>query len=241
MRLTRRARSLLASSLLATTAGCTIAAATVDASANSPVRAVAQCRINFQASSLNLRIGQDLVLTWVAIGADKLTASWTSGFVPFAGAVTTTMNRAGTFSYQLTGTSRGQYCGGSGLEVAFTGGAPSHASTSTVPNSGSNGGGTTPPVNGSSNNGGTTNGGGSNGGTNDGVNGGSNNGGSNNGVGAAARPGSAKFPAQSPTSGSGVPWYQQPLNLLTIAALALICSLALLKREPLRATFVHRH
>ena len=48
------------------------------ASANVPFQAQAQCRIDFKASSLHLQTGKDLVLTWAAIGADKLTASWTS-------------------------------------------------------------------------------------------------------------------------------------------------------------------
>ena len=127
-----RARTLLASTLLAVTAGTAVAAFSADASAQTTPatpKAKVQCRINFQASSLNLHVGQDLVLTWVAVGADKLSASWTSGYVPFAGAVTTTMNRAGTFAYQVTGTNDGQYCGGAGVSVHFASDAASPAST----------------------------------------------------------------------------------------------------------------
>jgi hypothetical protein len=259
-----RVRSIGAAVCLAVAIGFSVAAFAVNASATSPLRAKAQCRINFQASSLHLQIGQDLVLTWVAVGADKLTASWTSGYIPFAGAVTTTMNRAGSFSYQVTGTSNGQYCGGAGVEVNFAGDTPSHAAKTTAPppstpsstangggNAGStgttNGGSTNGSNNGGTTNGGTTNGGSNNGGTANGdANGGAAANGNANGGGAvgakhAGKPGAANYPAQSPTGGSGVPWYQQPLNLSGIAALAMLCSLILWKREQVRAPFVHRH
>jgi hypothetical protein len=231
-----RVRSIGAAVCLAVAVGFGIAAFAVNASATSPVRAKAQCRINFQASSLHLKVGQDLVLTWAAIGADKLSASWTSGYVPFAGAVTTTMNRSGTFSYQVTGTSGGQYCGGAGVEVSFTGESPSHAAKTTAapavtPSSTANGG--------SSNNGGGTNN--SNNGANTNNGNANANGGANVGAAKANRPGGAKYPAQSPTSGSGVAWFEQPLNLSGIAALAMLCSLLLWKREQVRAPFVHRH
>jgi hypothetical protein len=252
-----RVRSIGAAVCLAVAIGFGVAAFAVNASATSPIRAKAQCRINFQASSLHLNVGQDLILTWTAIGADKLSASWASGYIPFAGAVTTTMNRSGTFSYQVTGTSNGQYCGGAGVEVSFSGDTPSQAVKTTpapasTPSSTANGGSN----NGGSNNGGSNNGGSNNGGSN---NGGSNNGGNNNDAagngGAAAngganagvaaghanRRGAANYPAQSPTGGSGVAWFQQPLNLSGIAALAMLCSLLLWKREQVRAPFVHRH
>jgi hypothetical protein len=248
-----RVRSIGAAVCLAVAIGFSVAAFAVNASATSPLRAKAQCRINFQASSLHLQVGQDLVLTWVAVGADKLTASWTSGYIPFAGAVTTTMNRSGSFSYQVTGTSNGQYCGGAGVEVNFAGDTPSHAAKTTAPppstpsssaNAGGNAG-STGTTNGGSGNG-SNNGGSNNGGTANGnVNGAAVNGNANGGaaVGAihAGKPGAANYPAQSPTGGSGVPWYQQPLNLSGIAALAMLCSLILWKREQVRAPFVHRH
>jgi hypothetical protein len=246
-----RVRAIGAAVCLAVAIGFSVAAFAVNASATSPVRAKAQCRINFQASSLHLKIGQDLVLTWAAIGADKLTASWASGYIPFAGAVTTTMNRSGTFSYQVTGTSNGQYCGGAGVEVNFTGEAPSQAAKTTAapastPSSTANGSGNAGSGNGNagSGNGTAATGGSNNGNTNNGnTNNGNNAAGANAGVGAnhAAKPGAANYPAQSPTGGSGVPWYQQPLNLSAIAALAMLCSLLLWKREQVRAPFVHRH
>jgi hypothetical protein len=222
----RRVRAISAAVSLAVAVGFSIAAFAVNASATSPVRAKAQCRINFQASSLHLKVGQDLVLTWAAVGADKLTASWTSGYIPFTGAVTTTMNRSGTFAYQVTGTDNGEYCGGAGVEVSFTGDTPSHAAKTTSAPAAT-------PSN-TTANGGSTNGNNAAGNANRGA---------NNGVGGvnAAKPGAANYPAQSPTGGSGVAWYQQPLNLSAIAALAMLCSLLLWKREQVRAPFVHRH
>ncbi len=257
-----RVRSIAAAVMLAIGIGFSIAAFAVNAAATSPLRAKAQCRINFEASSLHLGVGQDLVLTWTAIGADKLSASWTSGYIPFAGAVTTTMNRAGTFSYQITGTIAGQYCGGAGVEVNFSGDTPSQHATSTpvtrpTPTHTNGGGGNGGNGNGGSGNGGTGNGNGGNGNTGSGNggngtgNGGTGNGGNgaggnggNGGNGVAAgntKHGTGKYPAQSPTSGSGVAWLQQPLNLLAIGGLALLLSLALWKRENIRAPFVHQH
>jgi hypothetical protein len=265
-----RVRSIAAAVMLAIGIGFSIAAFAVNASATSPLRAKAQCRINFAASSLHLQVGQDLVLTWTAIGADKLSASWTSGYIPFAGAVTTTMNRGGTFSYQITGTIAGQYCGGAGVEVNFSGDSPSqHVTTTPVSNptpthhnggNGGNGNG----GNGGTGNGGTATGNGGNGTTNGGGNGTSNGGenaagngnggngtsnggnattnGGGNGVAAGnTNHGTGNYPAQSPTSGTGVAWLQQPLNLLAIGGLALLLSLALWKRENIRAPFVHQH
>ena len=136
-------RSIAAAVFLAVGIGFSIAAFAVNATASPGQAAKAQCRINFQASSLHLQIGQDLVLTWTSIGADRLTASWASGSVPFAGAVTTTMDRSGTFSYQITGTINGSYCGGAGVEVDFSGDTPSHAATSSAtppPSHGGHGG-----------------------------------------------------------------------------------------------------
>jgi hypothetical protein len=257
-----RMRSVAAAVFLAVGIGFSIAAFAVNASASPTAKDKAQCRINFSASSLHLQVGQDLVLTWSSVGADKLTASWTSGYIPFVGAVTTTMNRAGTFSYEITGTINGAYCGGAGVQVSFAGAAPSHAATSTAANptpthsgsGGGNGGG-----NGGSHNGGNGGtGAGGNGGGNGAGNGGVNAGnGGGNGAGNGAGNGTVnangnggngvaagranRYPAQSPTSGSGVAWIQQPLNLLAIGGLALLLSLALWKRENIRAPFVHQH
>ena len=49
------------------------------------------------------------------------------------------------------------------------------------------------------------------------------------------------YPVQSPTSGTGVPWYQDPLTLLAISAVALMGSLLLWRREQLRAVVVRQH
>jgi hypothetical protein len=253
-----RLRSIAAVVFLAVGIGFSIAAFAVNATASPRLAAKAQCRINFAASSLHLRIGQDLVLTWSSVGADKLSASWTSGYIPFAGAVTTTMNRGGTFSYQITGTINGSYCGGAGVEVNFSGDTPSHAATtSSAPNPGNGGhsgnGGTGNGGNGSSGNGGNSGTGGGNGGTGNGGNGTvvSGNGGTNgdangaNGV-AAGNTGRSnrhggKYPAQSPTGGSGVSFMAKPLNLLGVGGAAFLLSLALWKREKIRAPFVHQH
>lgn len=169
------------------------------------------------------------MLTWTSIGADRLTASWASGSVPFAGAVTTTMDRSGTFSYQITGTINGSYCGGAGVEVDFSGDTPSHAATSSA---------TPPPSHGG--HGGSGNSG--NGGNRGSGHGGSGNGGGGNGV-AAVHVGKhgRKYPAQSPTGGSGVSFIEKPLNLLCVGAAAFLLSLALWKREKIRAPFVHQH
>ena len=71
---------------------------------------------------------------------------------------------------------------------------------------------------------------------------GTTNGGGGNGVAAGStKHGAGKYPAQSPTGGNGVAWLQQPLNLLAIGGLALLLSLALWKRENIRAPFVHQH
>lgn len=206
-----RIRSTAAAVLLAVGVGFSIAAFAVNAAASSPARSMPQCRIAFQASRLHLNVGQDLVLTWSSVGADQLTASWTSGYIPFAGAVTTTMNTAGTFSYEVTGTINGQYCGSAGIEVVFGGDKPS---------------GTTPPPasTASATSAGAT---------------GASSASSSSAVG-AGRAG-PKYPAQSPTGGSGVPWLQRPLNLLAVAGLTLLSSLILWKRREVRAPFVHRH
>jgi hypothetical protein len=240
MKLTRRARTLAASSLLAVIGGCSLAGFAVEAtaSANVPFQAQVQCRIDFKASSLQLQTGKDLVLTWAAVGAEKLTASWTSAAMPFAGTVTTTMNTPGTFAYQVTGTSGGRYCGSGGIEVHFTTAAPAnnvashpavhvvnnqpakHAAAGTHKQAAGNGNAGVANV-------------GKRAAT-------SRNGHAGSGVDAIAA-GVGKFPTQSPTGGSGVPWYRQPLNLLGIAGASIVASLGLLKREPIRATIVHRH
>jgi hypothetical protein len=256
-----RFRSIASAVFLAVGIGFSIAAFAVNATASPQLAAKAQCRINFSASSLHLRIGQDLVLTWTSLGADKLSASWTSSSIPFAGAVTTTMNRAGTFSYQITGTLNGSYCGGAGVEVNFAGAAPSHeATSSTAPNpapGGHSGNGGHQGNGGNGGNGGSGNGGngtGTGGGGNNGGNGGNGTvvtgnggaGGGSNGV-AAGNTGrttgrhGGKYPAQSPTGGSGVSFMAKPLNLLGVGGLAFLLSLALWKREKIRAPFVHQH
>lgn len=49
------------------------------------------------------------------------------------------------------------------------------------------------------------------------------------------------YPAQSPTGGSSLPWYEQPLNLFVLGAVSLFGSLALFNRERIRAALVRRH
>ena len=223
-----------------------------NASATSPLRAKAQCRINFQASSLHLQVGQDLVLTWTAVGADKLSASWTSGYIPFAGAVTTTMNRPGTFSYQVTGTHRRPVLRRRRVEVNFAGDTPSHASETTVSSR------RRPRVSAAERQAATHGGTATAAGTGTAAataaperrqrcrNG-------NGGTGTAApatavartasagNTGSGNYPAQSPTGGSGVAWYPAAAEPVGSADWPLLRSLALWKREHVRAPFVHQH
>lgn len=226
MRFTGRVRSAVAATLIGVavgSGGLAIASATFAKASGSAHAAVVQCRINFQASSLHLPVGHDLVLTWTAVGADKLTASWTTGFVPFVGAVTTTMNRPGTFSYQVTGTLGGQYCGSAAVKVAFAGAPITHPSTSK-------------PAGGSAGTQATTGAAVAGGGT-----------GASRAPGRglagteAVRKAHGRYPAQSPTGGSGIPWYRQPLYLVVISIIAAVGSLAMWWRERVRVAIVHAH
>jgi hypothetical protein len=215
-----RLRPAVAATLIAVaivTGVLAIASATFAKASNSARAAAVQCRINFQASSLHLGVGKDLVLTWTAVGADKLTASWTTGYVPFVGAVTTTMNRPGTFSYQVTGTVNGQYCGSAEVHVAFAGAPITHPSSSHAAGAGSS----TQASGAAAHQGGRP----------------------PHGVAGteAVRNAHGRYPAQSPTGGSGIPWYREPIDLVVISMVAAVGSLALWWRERVRAAIVHAH
>jgi hypothetical protein len=199
-----RLRPAVAATLIAVaivTGVLAIASATFAKASNSARAAAVQCRINFQASSLHLGVGKDLVLTWTAVGADKLTASWTTGYVPF--------------SYQVTGTLNGQYCGSAEVHVAFAGAPITHPSSSHAAGhasgvaAGHSGTGARPA----------------------------------HGVAGteAVRNAHGRYPAQSPTGGSGIPWYREPIDLVVISMVAAVGSLALWWRERVRAAIVHAH
>lgn len=190
------------------------------------------CRIVFEASTQSLSAGDPLKLTWTSSGADKITASWTKSRIPFSGTVTTTQQKPSRVSYQVTGSKDGQYCGGAGVQVVFLASksstAATHPPTPTTPVSSAASAGpsststsSTPTRSATSTSSSASH--------------------SSSAAPSVAPTPTPTYPAQSPTSGSGLPWYQRPAELVLLGAIALLASVLLWNRDRIRARFTRDH
>lgn len=171
------------------------------------------CDVNFSVSNDHPAVGQDITLSWSSSGADELIASWTTVHVASEGDQVTTEQMPGPVSYQLTGLKSGQYCGGAVVNVVYA--AVISSSTPAPPPTTSSA--PTPTTSSAVSSVEPTT------------------------SASAPASSSANYPAQSPTGGSGTPWYEQPLNLLVIGVVSLFGSIALFNRERVRAALVRRH